>query len=773
MLKRSRALPCVVAVLCLFAACPLTVVGAAQENAEQSSPAYASVDPFIGTAGGGNTFPGASLPFGMMQWSPDTGADAWYEYSQKRIYGFSLTHLSGAGCPLYGDFPVLPWTGDLSVSPHQNREMYTQAFDHSHEQAHPGYYAVTLANGIEVEITVSERTGIARFRFPERQPARLLVNAGGSANSNPAENAPPNPARAQDGYTIRLTGKDGMEGRATAGAFCGSSSNYTVYFAAQFQQPFVSTAMWKDDAVDPAARQEQARHAGAWLDFGPRHEVVMKVGLSFVSSDNARANLQAEIPGWDFEAVHSAAQQAWSELLNRVQVQGGSADQRTIFYTGLYHMLLSPNLFSDRNGQYIGFDDKVHSVSGQQHAQYANYSDWDIYRNVVQLQTLLEPARAGDMAQSLVNDAQQSGWLPRWPAANDVTYVMGGDSPSVLLSDYYAFGAHNFDVRSALHSMIKAATQPGTGPHGDSERPHLAEELKLGYVPVDNDSIDGSRTLEYASDDFAIAQLAKAAGDHSDYETFMKRAGNWQNLLDPETKWIRPRYANGTWLQGFDAEHSLPRRDNAPVSTDQDGFEEGNTWQYSFMIPFDYPRLIQAMGGSQAVVPRLDRFFSKLICWGEPCFNMANEPDFVTPYTYEYTSEPWKTDDVVTRVEQQTFSTKPDGIPGNDDLGATSGVYVWNALGMYPGVPGVGGMFLGTPMFPEANIHFADGRALEVRREGSGVYVRSIAVDGQPHEQLWLPLEAVQVQRTTTLRFDLQPTQPTSTDLKAPPVFRP
>ena len=267
---------------------------------------------------------------------------------------------------------------------------------------------------------------------------------------------------------------------------------------------------------------------------------------------------------------------------------------------------------------------------------------------------------------------------------------MGGDSPAAVITSAYAFGARNFDTKSALQFMLKAATQPGTGPHNESERPFLAEELKLGYVPVDKDSTAASRTLEYAADDFAIAQFARARGDSADFAALTKRAGNWQNLLAPETRWIRPRNADGTWLQGFDADRSLPKRPDAPVSSDQDGFEEGNSWQYSFMIPFDYARLIPAMGGNAVVVHRLDSFFSKLICWGEPCFNMANEPDFVVPYTYEYTNQPWKTDDVITRIEQQTFSAKPDGVPGNDDLGATSGVYIWNALGLYPGIPGVG-----------------------------------------------------------------------------------
>jgi predicted alpha-1,2-mannosidase len=777
---------CVLAALCLIG--PAVAPGAAQNSAVQMPSPYDSVDPFIGTAGGGNTFPGATLPFGMIQWSPDTGSDAWYDYGKKSIYGFSLTHISGAGCPLYGDIPVLPWSGDLTVSPHQNRDLYTQPFDHSKETAHPGYYAVTLANGIEVELTVTDRAGIARFRFPQGSPARLLINAGGSANSTIIDKKPDDPARSHDGYVMRVSGDNAIDGEARAGAFCNSPTRYTLYFAAQFEQPFVRTAMWKDDTVEPSARLEEARHAGAWLDFGDQREVTMKVGLSFVSTDNARANLTAEIPAvFDLEAVHTLAQREWSEYLNTIEIHGGTPAQRTIFYTGLYHMFLSPNIFSDRNGDYTGFDNQIHKARSQggmcgancEMNQYANFSDWDIYRDVIQLQTLLTSYSASSMAQSLLNDAAQSGWLPRWAAANDTTYVMGGDSPAIFLADAFAFGARHFDPHTALDAMLKAAYVPGTGPHGQPERPYLAEYLADGYIPVDHDSIAASRTLEYASDDFAIAQMARATGDPAyaaTYVDLMKRAGNWQNLFGPDTRWIHPRNADGSWLAGFDSDRSLPRPPNAPLWVGPTGYEEGNAWQYSFMIPFDYPRLIATMGGSAAVVPRLDKFFSKLICWNEPCFNMANEPDFVTPYVYEYTAAPWKTDDVITRIEQQTFSTKPDGIPGNDDLGATSGVYVWSALGLYPGVPGVGGFFLGTPMFPEASVHigsiFGDS-TLIITSEGSGPYVTAISLNGQPYNQLWLPLDKIAHHATTTLHFTLQPAEPTSTQLQPPPAFRP
>ena len=719
--------------------------------------AYDAVDPNIGTSGDGNTFPGASLSFGMVQWSPDTGDNGWYFYNKNKIYGFGMTHLSGAGCPLYGDAPILPVTEELTASPASALDTYAQSFDHAHEEAHPGYYSVTLANGIEVALTVTNRAGIARIRFPNGQPARLLFNSGGSANSDVhVANLPP-VGREHDGNQIKVIGDNAVSGSTTSGGFCGSPTRYTLYFAAKFEQPFSSFSTWNGDAIQKNQREASGKHTGAWLDFGNRNQIQVKIGISYVSEANALANLNQEIPGWNFDEVRANARNNWTKLLSKVSVEGGTSDQRKIFYTGLYHMLLAPNLFSDDNGDYTGFDWKVRSLtSTTQSAQYANFSDWDIYRNTLQLQSLLVPKQVGDMMQSLVNDAEQSGWLPRWPAANDVTYVMNGDSPAILLSSAYAFGARNFDAKTALKYMIKAASEPGKGPHDIEERPFLTDYLKLGYVPIEKDASAASRTLEYASDDFAIAQLARSLGDTANYEKFLKQSQNWKTLFDSETRWIRPKNSDGTWLQGFDADKSLPKRPDAPVSTDQNGFEEGNTYQYTFMIPFDYPELIKRIGGDDATTPRLDKFFSKLICWGEPCFNMANEPDFVTPYAYVFAGQPWKTQQVVTRIEQQTFNTKSDGIPGNDDLGATSGVYVWNALGLYPGIPGISGLLLGTPMFPSATIRFGDGRILNIHATGTGPYVQQVLIKGKENTTSWLPLSDLG-QGASKLEFKLSP----------------
>ena len=739
--------------------------------AQSSTAPYDSVDPLIGTAGGGNTFPGATLPFGMVQWSPDTNTDAWYKYDEKQLYGFSLTHISGAGCPLYGDFAVLPVLDELTSSP--GTKFTPVAFDRKDEKAQPGYYAVTLNNGVGVELTVAERAGIAKFTFPQGSNMRMLINAGSSANSIPSPNENPRDLEAF-GNHIEIEPDGSFSGWTSAGRFCGSDSHYKVFVAGRFSKHQKSVSLWQDGAL--GSKSASGKHTGAWFDFGKEREILLKVGISFVSEAGAQANLKKEIPDWDFERIHKQARDTWSTLLNRVAVEGGTGDQRKIFYTGVYHSFLSPTLFSDEDGQYMGFDDKPHSLAGtKQRAQYANFSDWDIYRNTVQWQALFEPERESDMMQSLVNDAEQSGWLPRWPAANDVTYVMGGDSPAAVLSSSYAFGARDFDTSKALDYMVKAGTQPGVGPHHNSERPFLAEYLKVGYAPVDKDHIAASRTLEYASDDFAIAQFAKAIGRDEEYRHFLKQSENWKTLVDPETRWIRPRNSDGSWMAGFDPERSTPKRyEGAGEGGDQMGFEEGNTYQYSFMVPFDYPALFAAMGGEQVVEARLDHFFTALRCWGKPCFNIENEPDFVTPYAYVFLGKPWKTQEVVTRIGKETFKATPDGIPGNDDLGATSGVYVWNALGFYPAVPGVGGVVLGTPMFDRATLQLAGGRTVVISREGHGIYVQQLMLDGIPYPSSWLPVSKIH-SGTNQLRFKMgvEPNMERGTAAEdRPPSFR-
>jgi predicted alpha-1,2-mannosidase len=716
----------------LLAGLLLISAAASAQNGAPLAP-YDAVDPFIGTAADGNTFPGASAPFGLLQWGPDTRADGWYHYADKTIRGLSLTHISGAGCSIYADVPILPWIGEVTGP--GSAPDYALAFSHAREQAHPGYYAVEFDNGVKTELTTTARAGIGRFVFPAGTARTLLIKAGNSATIEDEK-------RKADASAVEVRGTDTVVGSVHSGGFCGSDSNYVLYFALTFDRPFASAGTWTT-TVSPGGTSAAGHKVGAYVTFPRGAEPIMaKVGVSFVSISNALANLAADIPGWDFEAVHTAAKAGWTDLLARVQADGGTPEQRTIFYTGLYHMLLAPNLFSDSNGDDIGFDGQVRRL-GPGEAQFANFSDWDTYRNVVPLHALLLPEQTSQMMQSLIRDAEQSGWLPRWPVANDVSYVMGGDSPAILVAEAHAFGARAFAARIALQFMLKGATQPGTGPHGKSQRPDLAEYLSKGYISVgDNNESCASVTLEYASADFAISRFAAALGDQGDAAKLLRSAQSWRNLLDAETGFIRPRTADGKFIGGWDPDHLLPHHKN----WDQDnqfGFEEGSTWQYTWMIPHNYSGLLAALGGEEKVVPKLDRFFQKLSGWALPNFTVTNEPDFCAPYAYVWTGNPWKTQEVIDRIRRETFTTKPDGLPGNDDLGATSGVYVWNALGLYPVIPGVGGMVLGTPMFPRATLRMGNGCTLEILAHGEGVYVQSVKLNGRVYDSTWLPLDTL------------------------------
>ena len=710
---------------------------------------YDLVDPFIGTGGEGNTFPGATLPFGMIQWSPDTRfggiGHGFYEYEDKVIRGFSLTHLSGAGCSgsVYADVPILPWMSEVSVNPALSPATYMLPFEHvgsdgqPREVAHPGYYSVRLPSGLSVELAVTSRTGMGRIVFPRNVSKLILVNSGGSANVD-------EPGRENDRNNVEIIGQDTVVGSVTSGGFCSTPTKYTLYFAVRFARPFEQFGVWTESGIAAGQREAEDRKTGAYVAFSDTYDraILLKVGISFVSVENALANVETENPDWDFDLVRAKARSRWSEYLGRIQIEGGTPTQRRIFYTGLYHMLLAPNLFDDANGEYIGFDGQIRRLSGS--AQYANFSDWDTYRDVIQLHALLAPRETSDMIQSLIRDAEQSEWLPRWPVANDVTGGMGGDSPAILISSAYAFGAKSFDTTNALKFMLKGATTVGVGLHGYVQRPWGDRFRQLGYIPSAEDDISVSRTLEYASADFAIAQFAYSLGDRNSGDFLMRSAQNWKNLMDPTLGLMHPREANGAFIAGFDPERSLPKRlPTNPEDTDQLGFQEGNTWQYTWMVPHNYEGLFEAMGGKDEANRRLDRFFTELVAWGRPYCNMGNEPDFVTPYAYAFAGAPWKSQAIITRILSEIFSDGPGGLPGNDDLGATSGVYVWGALGMYPAIPGIGGVVVGTPMFSRATITLGDGRKLEIHAKGSGTFVTALAVNGKPHDRAWLALDSI------------------------------
>ena len=687
------------------------------------------VNPFAGTGsahapeGTVGEFPGADLPFGMMQWSPDTTPNrvsgSGYSYADSRISGFSLTHMSGTGCASYGDVPVLPTVGPIGRDP----EDASDVFSHAHEKASPGRYEVDLGRSkITSELTVTTRTGLSRFTFPRTDRANVLLKVSASANG-------------VNGSGFRVIGNDEISGQVTSGQFCQTGTSYTLYFTARFNRPFSTVGAWNGSVVSPGARSCQAKACGAFVSFDARADpvVLMKVGISFVSDGNATENLEKEDPGWSLSRVESAARHRWNDMLGRVRIGGGTLSSERTFYTALYHSLLHPNVVSDDNGQYAGNDGRAHRATD--HEQYANFSEWDIYRSEIQLVALLAPHQTGDMIQSLVNDAEQGGWLPKWAIVGGDAAQMNGDSVDPIIADAYAFGVRGFDAHAALTAMVKGATQAEPLDGLEIERQYLNQYLAQHYVDagsLDLDSIDysigGSVTLEYAIDDFSIAQLALDLGDRSIYLTMMQRAHNWEYLFNPTTGYIEARNMDGSFPTGSAFQTSLLEAGG------EVGFEEGNAIQYTWTVPQDLAALGDLMGGDRSAVAKLNAFFGRLNAGRDSPYDWAgNEPSLWTPWEYDYFGAPSRTQDVVRRIATTLYSDTPADEPGNDDLGAISSWYVWAAIGLFPVTPGAANLALASPLFPETVLTLPDRRTLVLRApqaSASTPYIHSLTVGG-------------------------------------------
>ncbi len=708
------------------------------------------VDPFVGTAasagaavtGAIGTFPGAAVPFGMVQWSPDTAPDrvqgGGYDYADTKISGFSLTHLSGAGCSVFGDIPVLPTTGAVPRNP----ENQTESFSHAGENASPGYYQVGLGSpATSVQLSATTRTGIGQIVFPSTSSANVLFKVSDSATAVHAS-------------SVQIRGSSEVTGSVTTGYFCSSFGTYTLHFAAIFSRPFTHFGVWENGRLHPGMATcagSSAKACGAWVSFDAVNDrmVTMKVGVSYVSEANAASNLKAEDPGWSLADVQYKATQSWNEMLDRITVQGGSVGEQQTFYTALYHSLLDPSAFSDDNGQYEGFDGRVHDA--HDHVQYANFSEWDIYRSEVPLLSMIDPSEASDMVQSLVNDASQDGWLPTWAVANSDSGVMNGDSADPVIADAYAFGARGFNVDGALKAMLKGANDAGTGPNYVQERPNLGQFEQLGYAPQlsyievsPGIALGASETLEYAIDDFAIAQIAEGVGDASAYRTMMAESQNWQKLFNPATDSVQARLANGSFPTG----PLVPTPSAYYINENQGqaGFEEGNAAQYTWSVPQDLGTLFALMGGDAAATSKLNGYFNQLTDGPFLPYDWpGNEPSLWTPWEYDFSGAPWRTQDEVRLIAGSLYAPTPSGEPGNDDLGAISSWYVWAALGLYPVTPGTANLALASPMFSSSTIYLANGKVLTISAQGvPGPYVESADVSigsnkATPWNQPWLP----------------------------------
>src|SRR5581483_2593528 len=688
--------------------------------------AAASVDPFIGTGRGPggpvNLFPGATMPFGMVQLSPDTEDHGYgYHYDQDQVHGFSMTHMSGVGCANEGDVFFMPTTGPVVTRIEDMQSFYT----HKLETAAPGDYEVRLVQwDINAELSATDRTGIARFTFPAGQVANILIPI-----SHTLDNV--------TGVEIHVTGDHQIEGFVEDSAFCGSRHTYKVYFVMTFDRPFTSFGTWSGTTYDgpgtvaPGSRSaSQSTHdasTGAYATWSQQSQpqtITARIAISYVDPEGAENNLKAESTGKDFSQIRDAAFAAWNRELSVIDVSGGSADRRKIFYTALYHCLMMPSIFNDADGRYIGFDDKIHHVDPG-HLLYANYSGWDIYRSEIPLLAMIEPRRMQDMAQSIVLMYQQGGWIDRWPQVNRYTNVMAGSPLTVALANAWLDGLHGFDIKTAWEGMYKDATR-APPPH----QPYVGEQgidwiNKVHYVPDDKVSYGSVSQLQEDAIAYAsLYRLAVSLGKTDEAKTLYDRALYLRNLFNPEDRYFRPRNADGQWVPNFNPAENWH------------GFIEGTGWHYQWLAPSDMAWLVNAVG-RDLFNHRLTVFFNyKIPAWYVQYYNPYNETDLEAPFEFNFSGEPWQSQRVVRRVLDENYTDKPDGVPGNDDCGEMSSWAVLSMMGIYSIDPASLAYELVAPDFPKITVHLQQpytGKSFAIEANGNAEtapYIQSVQLDG-------------------------------------------
>jgi predicted alpha-1,2-mannosidase len=676
----------------------------------------ALVDTRTWTSGGGNTFPGAEVPFGMTQWSPDTSpnrsAGGGYNYGDTKTLGYSLTHVSGPGCGAAQDIPMLPMTGAL---PSGDPNDLTTAFSNDNEIAQAGYYSAqsNQPDTITSEFTASPHSAMARFTYPAGEPAGFLIKLQDSQNGQYAPS------------TATVVNDHEVQGSETSGHFCGEGRNsgqeqvYTVHFDITFDQAFTAQTIPGSNGPD-----------AVYLTFAdPSNQTVQaKLGISYVSDANAQQNWQTENPDWNFAAIKAAAQQDWNDLLGRIQISGGDYAHTQMFYSLLYKDFVQPNITSDVNGQFTGADQKTDTIAAGQHDQYGMYSGWDIYHSLSQLQAMLDPSAASDQAQSQLNYYKEDKILQQWGYDQDNNYVMVGDPMQSIIADYYAFGARDFDTQTALHDMLEQANTT------NDVRPGENLEDALGYLPEDgsyrsccNPHGFVSSLLEYDSNDLALSRFAAALGDTTDALKLEQRANNWENVFNPANNLLTPRNSDGSWVPGI-------------TKTTTDHYVEGDAYEYLWNTPNNYAALFSLLGGNSKVAPMLRTFLSKPNGYGEFA-QLTNEFGFGEQYAGDYAGDPVGTQLAVNTIRNTMYQPGPS-LDNNDDLGANSSTFIWEMLGMYPENSGSGDLVFNGAGFPHASIDLPNGNTITINAPGASstnFYVQNLKLNGSPYHHLSIP----------------------------------
>ena len=700
------------------------------------------VDPFIGTAGHGHTFPGATMPFGMVQLSPDTRLTGWdgcsgYHYSDDIIYGFSHTHLSGTGISDYGDVLLMPTVGDIHLNAKDGEQTdrgYASRFSHRNETAHPGYYAVKLDDdNVLVDLTTTKRTGVHRYTYPATKEANIIIDLAHRDKVIDSD--------------LKVTGASTVVGWRRSEAW---ARNQIVYFAIEFSQPFTDYGIAVDDRIIPDLKEARRPNIKAFFRFDARNRapLITKVALSAVSEDGARANLAAEAPDWDFEKIRTAASDAWSLELNKIEVKGGSEAQLKNFYTALYHTMIAPNLFMDVDGKYLGRDFKTHQANGFEN--YTVFSLWDTFRAAHPLYTIIDQKRTVDFVKTFLVQYAQGGRLPVWELAANETDTMIGYHATSVIADAAAKGVGGFDHEQAFAAMKHSADLKHFG---------LEAYTDHGYIGLEEERESVSKTLEYAYDDWCIAEMARLVGRRSDYQRYMARAQSYKNVFDRETGFMRAR-TNSDWSTPFD-----PREVNF-------GFTEANSWQYTFFVPQDINGLIDLMGGKQKFAAKLDQMFaadSKTTGRDQADitgligqYAHGNEPSHHMAYLYNYVNQPWKTQFRVRQILDKFYKPEPDGLIGNEDCGQMSAWYVLSGAGFYPVTPGSTVYAIGSPLFPEVRFNLENGKSFVITSHGvsdTNIYIQSAKLNGQRYSKSYLTHENLMAGGELVLEMGAEPNQ--------------
>ena len=679
------------------------------ESAKKDKSLISYVNPFIGTGGHGHTYPGATMPFGMMQLSPDTRLDGWdgcsgYHYSDNHIYGFSHTHLSGTGVSDYGDILLMPTDRVLFNNCSDGKRGYRSKFSHDTEFAEPGYYKVKLEDtSIEVELTVSSRSGIHKYQYPTAQNQMLILDLL-------------HRDELLSGSIKRISDTE-ISGHRHSKAW---AEQQKLYYYIKFSHPI---------SIDLGASKSEYKNKKAAFQFdNPKNEpVYIKIGISPVDEEGAKNNLETEIGDLTFDQLKEKAQSIWEKQLEKIIIESKNKDYKTNFYTALYHTMIAPNIYQDVDGRYRGMDLKVHETKKFEY--YTVFSLWDTYRAAHPLYTIIEQDRTNDFIQTFISKYHEGGIMPIWDLSGNYTECMIGYHAVPVIADAYIKGIRDYDAEEAFEAMEFSATRNWLG---------LKSYKEFGFIPVEEESESVSKTLEYAYDDWTIAQMAKAMGKDEAEETFTKRAQYYKNVYDPETKFMRGRFRN-TWFSPFD-----PYEVNF-------NYTEANAWQYSFYVPQDISGFMELLGGKDSLDLQLDTLFTaKAKTSGRDQADITgligqyahgNEPSHHMAYLYNFVNKPYKTQEKVHQILTTLYKNEPDGISGNEDCGQMSAWYVFSSMGFYPVTPGSNQYIIGSPLFDKTTINLENGEKFHIKAydlSDENKYIASAKLNGRTLDQTFI-----------------------------------